>query len=369
MDAITSLQKKLQRRKIPALIISNPENRRFLSGYTAHQEAITESSGFLLIPAKGTSFLFTDSRYTLQAQNDCPDLELVIYNKGFFVSLSKTLRSLGLKSVAFESDYFLFSQAEQLRKLCRKDGIKLQPSKNLATDIRLQKNASDLALIEKSVALNEQVFQEVFPNIRAGLSEIDIALMIESKMRQLGAERPSFSTIVASGPNGALPHATPGNRLIQLSEPIVIDMGLVLNGLCSDMTRTIVLGPPNDFTCEIFSIVREAQLAAAMALCPGVTCASIDKIARDIISSHGYGKEFGHALGHGVGYAIHEAPAVCSRSRKKLRPNMVLTVEPGIYIPGWGGVRLENMYSITEDGSKLLNRDLTCLNLGQNQRR
>ena len=364
MNHIASLQNKLRKRKIDALIVSNPENRRFLCGYTAHQESISESTGHLLILAKGPYFLLTDSRFKLQAERECPDFELLIYRKGFFRSLRKILIQLGARSVGFESDYFLHAQALQLHDICRKVSISLLPTVDLVSKMRLQKTKVDIVKIKKSVALNEKVFRKIFRRLKPGMTEINVAIEIESMMRALGAERPSFSTIVASGPNGALPHATPGHRPIKLNEPVVIDMGLVYEGLCSDMTRTIILGTPDKFTRKIFGLVRQAQLKAAAKLKPLVSCASIDKIARTIIKKEGYGKEFGHSLGHGVGYAVHEAPSLSGRSHQKLLEGMVVTIEPGIYIPGWGGVRLENMYRITKNGSQLFNRDSTCLDIG-----
>jgi Xaa-Pro aminopeptidase len=182
-------------------------------------------------------------------------------------------------------------------------------------------------------------------------------------MLDLGAQSPSFSTIVAVGPNSALPHAVPGSRVVEAGLPVMIDMGLILDGYCSDMTRTFVVGEPDDRYLAIHRLVRKAQLAAMAEIRAGVAAARVDKTARDIIAAAGYGPAFGHSLGHGVGLAVHEEPRLSSRNGKKLRAGMVVTVEPGIYIHGWGGIRLENMVVVREDGCELLNKNSTWLDL------
>lgn len=195
------------------------------------------------------------------------------------------------------------------------------------------------------------------------MTERAVASRLENCMLEKGAERPSFETIVAGGPNGASPHAVPGNRPLQEGEPIVIDMGLILDGYCSDMTRTVVLGTPDARTVKLFRLVRKAQLAATSAIRAGITGREADKAARDIINSGGFGKNFGHGLGHGVGLAVHEGPALNKRNKKKLQTGMIITVEPGIYLPDWGGIRLENMGVVEEKGCRILNRDTTFLDL------
>jgi Xaa-Pro aminopeptidase len=358
------LQKKLTNRKIDALLISQPDNRRFISGYSALDTSINESSGHLLVHRKGTPILLTDSRFQLHATAECPDFEIILYPKGLLDSLSKLISSLKIKNLAFESDYFLYSRAQDLIKIGKNLSIEITPAPGLIEKLRLQKNKIDQPKIRKSVILNEKVFKRVYRTMKPGVTEISVALQIEATMKQMGAERPSFETIVASGPNGASPHAVPTDRIIKKNEPIVIDMGLVLDGLCSDMTRTIVLGKPDKFTKKIFRIVRKSQLKAAKLLKANIACKTVDNAARSFISKNGYGKNFGHGLGHGVGYAVHEPPSLGPRSTKKLAAGMVVTIEPGIYIPEWGGVRLENMYIIKKNGYELLNQDSTFLDIG-----
>ena len=182
-------------------------------------------------------------------------------------------------------------------------------------------------------------------------------------MRRKGAERPSFDTIVASGANGALPHAVPGSSRVKKNGSLTIDMGLILDGYCSDMTRNLVVGKPSKRYRKLHRLVRQAQLAGAAAVRAGVRGCDADKAARDVIADAGYGDYFGHSLGHGVGLAVHEEPRLSSRSKKKLKAGMIVTVEPGIYIPGWGGIRLENMYVVREDGCENLNSDSTWLDI------
>lgn len=360
---INKVQALLRRKKIDGLLVSQPENRRYLSGYSALDHGIGESSGLLLIPAKGDPRLLTDFRFKLQAEAEAGFLPVVLYPKGLLALLKEMLPELKIRSLAFESEYTLYSFAGKLKVLAEKIGVQLVPTTGLVEGLRLIKDEDELEKLRLSVALNEKVFDEVHTSLCPGQTERDIALIIESTMRRMGAESPSFSTIVATGSNSALPHAVPGPVVIERGQPLMIDMGLVLDGYCSDMTRTFVLGEPDDRFLAIHRLVRRAQLAAMAAIRQGVVAAAVDKIARDIIAAAGYGEAFGHSLGHGVGLAVHEEPRLSARNRKQLKAGMVVTVEPGIYIPGWGGVRLENMVVVREDGCELLNKNLTGLDL------
>ena len=237
------------------------------------------------------------------------------------------------------------------------------PTKGMIERLRVRKSVEEIEKIRKSVHLNEAVFQEVFANLQAGQTEREIALKIEALMMQKGAEAPSFPTIVAAGPNAALPHAVPTDRAINQGETVIVDMGLRLEGYCSDMTRTVVLGRPDSRTVEIIRVVRQAQLAALRTIKAGILACEADRAARKIIARAGYGKNFGHGLGHGVGLAVHEAPSLNRLRRNKIQAGMVVTVEPGIYIRGWGGVRLENMVVVGEKDCTVLNRDKTFLDL------
>jgi len=361
--ALERIRHSLKRRQLEAILVTQPDNRRYLSGYTARDHAINESAGVLLIPCAGKPWLLTDSRFHLQAQEEAADFAVKLYPRGLFPLLRLLLKRLGIKRLAFESHYFLHSTSLILARLAAEIKVELAPLTGFIEELRLEKDTAELAIIERAVLLNEEVFQEIYPTLRPGQTEKEVAQAIENAMRLKGAERPSFETIVASGPNAALPHAVPSDRPLAAGETIVIDMGLILDGYCSDMTRTVVLGTPDAKTVALFRLVRKAQLAGLNSLRPGISGMAVDKIARNVIELAGQGERFGHGLGHGVGLNVHEGPSLNYRNRKPLAAGMVVTVEPGVYIPGWGGVRLENMAVVEQDGCRVLNRDTTFLDL------
>ncbi|MCL7486869.1 MAG: Xaa-Pro peptidase family protein [Desulfobulbaceae bacterium] len=362
-ERLRRLQASLKRKKLSALLVTHPANRRYLSGYTALDHGIHESAGVLLIPARGKPFLLTDSRYVLQAQEEARGYFVRLFTKGLMPGLQKLLPELGVKKLGFESHYLLHSAAGRLGHLAASLKVELVPLTKIIEPLRVVKTEEEISRIRDAVLLNEEVFQEVYPSIRPGKSERQIALAIENSMREKGADRPSFDTIVAFGTNAAKPHAVPGGRILVKGETVLVDMGLVLDGYCSDMTRTFVVGKPDSVFRERLRIVRRAQLAAMKVIRSGVTCREVDMAARRVIREAGYGDFFGHALGHGVGLDVHEAPRLSGHSRKKLRSGMVVTVEPGIYLPDWGGIRLENMVVVRDSGCELLNTDRTFLDL------
>ncbi|MEN8135191.1 MAG: Xaa-Pro peptidase family protein [Thermodesulfobacteriota bacterium] len=363
MDRLKRLKKSLQNRQLDALLVTQPNNRRYLSGFKADDMNIAESSGALVIPRRGQPLLLTDFRYQLEAESEAAGFEVLVYKRGMLDLLKAVLADRGIKRLAFESHYFLHKTAGRLEEMTKKLGVESVPTSGLIERLRLCKSPTEIERIRAAVLLNEQVFQEVFGELELGMTERQVAIKIETLMRKKGAAGPSFETIVAGGPNGAKPHAVPGDRPLKAGEPIVIDMGLILAGYCSDMTRTVVLGEPDAKAREIFRLVRKAQKAGIKAIRAGVTGAEVDRAARHIIAQAGYGKQFGHGLGHGVGLAVHEGPALSRRYKKKLRAGMVVTVEPGIYLPDWGGVRLENMVVVTDQGCEVLNTDTTFLDL------
>jgi Xaa-Pro aminopeptidase len=360
---IKKVQAALRRKKLDAILISQPENRRYLCGYSAPDHGIGESSGVLLVPAKGRVHLLTDFRFQLQAKAEAPDAALILYPKGLLALLKELLPDLGIRSLGFESDYTLYSFAGKLAEKCKDLGIEISPVTGLVEEMRIVKDDAELEKIRASVRLNEQVFQDIYAEDRRERTEIDLAVAVETRMRMLGAQGPSFQTIVATGSRSALPHAVPGLVRVLENQPLMFDMGLILDGYCSDMTRTFPNGCADARYLEIHRLVRQAQQAGIRAIRAGVSAQKVDQAARAVIADAGYGKYFGHALGHGVGLAVHEAPRLSSRNRKSLRSGMVVTVEPGIYIPGWGGVRLENMVVVRDDGCEILNSDTTWLDI------
>lgn len=360
---IKKLQKKLRRKKIDGLLVSNPDNRRYLCGYSVCDHGIAESSGVLVVPARGKVRLLTDFRFKLQAEREVPWAEVHLYPKGVISLLGQLLPDLAIKSLGFESSYTLHSFVERLTATLDKKGIQLVTTDGLVEKLREIKDEEEIKLIRRAVRLNEEVFREISDKLSKYPSEIEMAIAIETAMRKKGAERPSFDTIVASGKNGALPHAVPGANLIEKGGSLTIDMGLILDGYCSDMTRNQMVGKPDKHYRKLHRLVRRAQLAGAAAVRAGVRCCDADRAARKVIDDAGYGKYFGHSLGHGVGLAVHEEPRLSSRNSKKLKPGMIITIEPGIYIPGWGGIRLENMYVVREEGCENLNSDSTWLDI------
>jgi Xaa-Pro aminopeptidase len=360
---ISKVQAGLRRKKIDAILITQPHNRRYLSGYSAPDHDIGESSGVLLIPARRAPLLLTDFRFQIQAEQEVEEMEVMLYTKGLLPLLNELLPDIGVKNLAFESHYTLHSVADKMQTMADKLSIKLTPIADLVEKMRVIKDETEIDKLKRSVLLNEEVFQEIYQTITPDQTEIDIALAIEATMRKKGAESSSFDTITATGKRSALPHAVPGPVKILKNQPLMIDMGLILDGYCSDMTRTFVSGKADKKFLKIHRLVRKAQLTATKNIRAGISAAAIDKAARKIITDAGYGKYFGHALGHGVGLAVHEEPRLSSRNRKHLKAGMIVTVEPGIYLPDWGGVRLENMVVVREDGCEVLNRNTTWLDI------
>ena len=360
---VSRLQTKLQRKNLDAILISQPDNRRYLSGYSAKDHGIQEPAGFLLIPVAGRPYLLTDSRFTLQAEQETRDFEIALYTKGLIKLLKKLLPQMNIERLAFESRYTLHSTHSSMLDMAGKISLELVPVTDMVEKMRLIKTEEELALLRESTRINEQVFQSVYRSIEPGMTEQEVALAIDLTMKEMGAEGPSFETIVAFGPNAAKPHAVPGDKALQSGEIVLIDMGLVYKGYCSDMTRTFVAGKPDDEYIQRHRLVRKAQLAGIAALRAGVTGQEADQAARKIFEDAGYGKTFQHSLGHGVGIAVHEEPRLSPRSKKKLKAGMVVTIEPGMYIPDWGGIRLENIAVITRDGCEVINQDATGLDL------
>ena len=363
MKPFEHIKTAIRRKGADALLVTQPENRRYLSGYKATDLAITESSGVLLIPGQGDPYLLTDSRYQLQAEREAGGFGVVLVRGSMLMALEKLLKRLDTRKLIFESHYLLHATFRKLAEIGHKHAIELIPAEGMVEKLRIIKSPEEIEKIRQAVRLNEAVFQEVLVKVIPGKTEREIALAIETAMMLKGAEEPAFPTIVAAGPNGALPHAVPSDRAIQEGETVIIDMGLKLDGYCADMTRTLILGSPDRQTLEIMRLVRRAQEAALKTIRGGILARDADRAARKEIAAAGYGKYFGHGLGHGVGLAVHEAPSLNRTRRNKLKPGMVVTVEPGIYLPGWGGVRLENMVVVEEKGCLVLNQDITFLDV------
>ncbi len=359
LDNIRKVRATLRANSLDGLLVTSPENRRYLSGFTAEDVSINESSGALLI-LKKRLFLLTDGRYHVQAQKEAKGWEIVIYKKGISEAL-KTIRSEfpDTKRIGFEPTYLSFEQHELLKK--NNPGLELVPIRGRIEKMRGIKTAWEVELIKKAISVAEEVLDSVSKELSPGVTEKEVAWRINEGLYKK-SDGPSFPPIVASGPNSALPHAEPTDRTIKEGEPIIIDMGARVNGYCSDMTRTFFIGPPKPPFKEIYQIVRTAQKRAQQMLRAAIPGRECDRVARDIIRKNGYGEYFVHALGHGVGLAVHEQPALSPRWKKHLKEGMVVTIEPGIYIPGKGGVRLESMALVESTGCKILTSNVGYYN-------
>ncbi len=353
---ISRLREKLKSESIDTFLVSNPENRRYLCGFTAIDPQIGESSGFLFI-SQDQTLLTTDFRYKLQAESEAHGFPVFIYQQEPIDSLQEILERLRTRRLGFESNNLTYDLFDRFRTILKESTIDLIPTKELVEDMRVSKEPIEIEAIERALELTESVFEEAASNLKPGMSEKELACYIDYLIRQRGAEDVAFPPIVAAGPNSSMPHAIPTDRRIHVREPIVIDMGAKLEGYCCDMTRTLFIEKPDEKIQEIYKVVRKAQLDAIDNVKAGMKAKTADALAREVIVQAGYGDYFGHSLGHGVGLAVHEDPRVGKAAETILRENMVVTIEPGIYLPGIGGVRLENMVVIKEDGAVVLNKN------------
>lgn len=345
---LTRLREFMTENNLNGMLITQPHNRRYLSGFTG-------STGVLIITAEWQA-IATDFRYYQQVRTQCPDWNLIEVGYDFEGKMLDVLRAmkLGARSVGFEADHLPVDTYNRwVRAL--KGRITLVPTTHFVEDLRMSKDGGELQAIRRAVALADEALAHIYEWMEPGMAEGQVAWEIECYMRTHGASAVSFDIIVASGPNGALPHVRPGDRAIQAGEPVVMDLGCVVDGYCSDVTRTVCLGEPNDGKyLELWNLVLKAQEVAEGGLKAGITGIDGDKLARDVIVEAGYGDYFGHGLGHGVGLAVQEDPKLSSKWPDEIPPGAVVTVEPGIYLPDWGGVRIEDMVVVHDEGAEVL---------------
>ena len=343
---LTKLRQSLAENEVDALLISQPENRRYLSGFSG-------SAGWLVVTAN-RAVLATDFRYYEQVGREAPDWELARITDNIQKLLPDLFTSAGVRRLGFESQHVTVDQFATWTQAT--DGVEWVPLKDTVESVRMFKDEGEIEAMRRSVALTDEALEYALETIRPGMTELQVAWLIESYMRTHGASKVAFDLIVAAGPNGALPHAHPGERVIQAGDPIVFDLGNVVDGYCSDLTRTVCLGEPSAKYLAVFDIVLQAQQAAEAAIRPGMPGVEADAVARDLIAAAGYGDQFGHGLGHGVGLAVHEKPGAGRLSTDTLLAGMSLTVEPGIYLPGDFGVRIEDLVIIRDGGVEILSR-------------
>ncbi len=339
---VKKLRERLAKEGYDAIFVSTPENRRYLSGFTG-------SAGYLVI-SQEAAIIATDFRYYEQVGRQCPDFELCKLTGDLQSWLPETLTRLKVKSLVFEAQNVSFAFHLLLKAALAKMKPAARP-KLLATNdfveaLRIYKDGEEAVTLRRAVAIADQAFLTVAPTIKPGDTEAAVAWRIEMSMKEQGADGPSFDTIVAAGPNSALPHHRPSEKRIERHEPIVLDFGARLHGYCSDITRTVFLGGPDATFRKVYDYVLAAQETAIVAAQAGMTGHDVDKLARDVIEKAGYGDKFGHGTGHGVGLLIHENPRVSRNATNELKDGMFYTVEPGIYLPGLGGVRIENIVTL-----------------------
>jgi len=339
--------------KLDGLLLTHPPDLAYLTNFTGEDSigVITEKD-FLLV---------TDFRYREQAEIEAGWLKTTVRDGKMSDALAKVLADAKLKRVGFEANFTTFGQVHAIDRAIKEvkdapaSSLELVPLEDVMTNIRKVKDDHEIDLIRKSVGVAEEAFDAVRGEIKVGLTENHLAGLLVFELRSRGASNSSFPVIVAAAANSSLPHYRPGETLVQRDQPLLIDWGALFKGYCSDLTRTLMVGRVSPKIKQIYKVVKEAQEAAVQFLRPGVTTMQADRVARDVIERAGFGKEFGHGLGHGIGREIHELPSMRKTGgEEELRPGMIVTVEPGIYLPGEGGVRIEDDVLITHSGCEVL---------------
>jgi len=335
-----------------AVLVHGRYDIRWCCGFTG-------SNGVLLIE-ENSSTLFTDGRYTDQAATEAPSVVVHVISGNPGPAIASCLAQKDIRNVVFQGDIVTVSQLDHLSDVSA-PGIEFTPTGGMLNALRAQKTDEDVASIKKALSLSESVLDQVHDLIVPGITEMDLATELDHRHRRLGAEGPSFETIVAFGSHAALPHARPGHRKLKEREIVLIDFGCVVDGYCSDITRMFSVGPPDIELSETYLVVEEALQAATSAATAGISARSLDGIARDRLSTASLADYFSHGLGHGVGLEIHEWPGVNARTTDALLSDTVITIEPGVYRKGRFGIRIENMIRIREDGCDVLNSSGTQL--------
>ncbi len=342
-DRLTRLRERLTSSDVDALVVTKLQNLRYVTGFTG-------SAGIAVVtPAR--AHLVLDFRYLEQAAAQAPTFERVHAKGPLIDAAAGVLKDLAVRRAGVEADTLPIGSFRRLQAA-------IEPSEVVPLDgldsLRWQKTEEEIATIRRAAAIADAAFEEVLPSIRSGARERDIAVELEYQMRRRGADRPAFDIIVASGPRSALPHGIASDRRIGPSEFVTIDFGAMVDGYASDCTRTVLTAPATDRHRQVYAVVLEAQQASLAALRAGMSGKDVDAVARGLLTQAGYGDAFGHSLGHGVGLAVHEGPTLSPREEAVLPVGAVVSVEPGVYLPGWGGVRIEDLVVIHENGCDVL---------------
>ncbi|SHH37400.1 M24 family metallopeptidase [Clostridium grantii] len=352
-NRLNTLREKMEKKAVDGVLLWGDMNRNYITGFTGDESCA--------IITKDKSIFITDSRFTEQAKLEVKDFEILDHKGDFVGFIANLIKEVNLNKLYFEEDILSYSQYVKF-----KDALECEflPLEGLVEEMRIIKDEDEIANITKAADIADKAFDHMLQFIQAGMKETDIALELEFFMKKQGASDLSFTSIVASGVRSSLPHGAASEKTIKESEFLTLDFGCVYNGYCSDMTRTIVIGEPTEEMINIYNTVKEAQELALVEIAPGIKCSEVDKIAREYITNKGYGKYFGHGLGHGVGREVHEAPRLSPKSEAILETGMVVTDEPGIYVPNLGGVRIEDLVLVTKDGYKVLSKspkELICI--------
>ncbi|HOP79339.1 MAG TPA: Xaa-Pro peptidase family protein [Armatimonadota bacterium] len=342
---LQKVRQQMEKRNIDALLINNISNIWYVSGFSG-------SMGTVVI-TPDRAILLVDGRYILQATQQAKGFEIVEYHQAIdpFEAASGQLNKLGAKRVGFESDYLNYSSFMRLRELVS-DSIELIPVQRTIEEVRIVKEPYEIELTRKAVKMADDCFNHLVTVIKPGMTEREISFEIVKYLFEHGSDQLAFESIVAAGPHAAVPHFKPTDTVVERGQMVKVDFGAVVNGYLSDLTRTVFLGEPDEKQREVYNVVLEAQLAAIDAIRPGKKGKEIDAVARNYIASKGYGEYFIHNLGHNI--PKNDGPGFTPESETILKPGMILTVEPGIYIEGWGGVRIEDDVVVTDSGVEIL---------------
>lgn len=335
----------MEQEGLEALLIDSAENRYYLTAFTG-------TAGRVLFTGKGAYFI-TDFRYVEQAKEQTEGYEIVEISSNFEQGLNELLQKDGVKMLGFESRAI---SHEQFLRYVEVLEVELQRTTDLIEGLRVIKEQEEIEKIRKAVEITDAAFAHILDFIKPGVTEREIALELEFYQKRMGGEKNAFDFIVASGQRSSLPHGVATDKVIEKGDFVTMDFGVFYQGYCSDLTRTVVVGEPTEEQKKIYDLVLKAQLAVIERIKPGMTCQEVDEIARGIIGEAGYRENFGHGLGHGIGLEVHEGPRLSFASEEILKPGMVVTNEPGIYIPQWGGVRIEDDLLITAEGCEVLNK-------------
>lgn len=345
-----ALKRELKARKLPALLVSHAANRYYLSGFELHDAQCNESTGWLVITANSDDYLFTDPRYIDAARQVWPEKNLCVYSAKKHTEVCDFLKGKGVTSMGFEPKALHLFDYDKLQEL-----VTLTSTENIVESLRIIKDADEIKCMEEAIRLNHELFEYIEGQLVPGKTEQEISWQVEKFFREHGASEMAFSTIVGVGPNAALPHAIPGLTKIRENELVLIDTGCRYMDYNSDQTRTFWVGDtPSDRFKETMDLVRAAQKAAIDIIKPGLSYVEAYRASFAVFEKAGVESMFTHGLGHGIGLETHEPPSLSRAAQGILEPGMVVTVEPGLYDPQWGGIRWEYEVLVTEDGCKVL---------------